>query len=98
MAKKTVLGRACKNLINSSDDANLTEVFNNTSENEDIDKTVADVTYEIEENANTEPFQDASIQDADFKEVDVVEQPVVKAKETKAVEPEFVDNRPDFMK
>ena len=86
MAKKTVLGRACKNLINSSDDANLTEVFNNTSENEDIDKTVADVTYEIEENANTEPFQDADIQDADFKEVeaDIVEKSVEKAKETKA--------------
>ena len=102
MAKKTVLGRACKNFINSSDDANLTEIFNNTSENEDIDKTVADVNYEIEEKANTEPFQDAdtSIQDADFKEVEaeVIKKPTEKAKEPKATESEFVDNRPDFMK
>lgn len=86
MAKKTVLGRACKNFINSSDDANLTEIFNNTSENEDIDKVSADVTYDIETKANTEVFQEA-----DFADAEVVEE---------KVEAEVVqgDDVPDFMK
>lgn len=84
MAKKTVLNRACKNFINSSDDANLTEIFNNTSENEDIDKVSADVNYEIEEKANTEDFQEA-----EFKEI-VTESEVVE--ETKA------DDTPEWAK
>lgn len=56
MAKKTVISRACKNYINSSDDANLTEAFDNTTENEDIDVASVEVQHDIETQANTEEF------------------------------------------
>ena len=57
MAKKTVISRACKNFINSSDDANLTEAFENTTENENVDIAVVDVQHEIETQANTEELR-----------------------------------------
>lgn len=56
MAKKTVINRACKNFINSSDDGSLTEAFNDTSEHESLDQTAEDVSHEIETQANTEEF------------------------------------------
>ncbi len=56
MAKKTVINRACKNFINSSDDGNLTETFNDTTENENIDFVANEVQHDIQTNANTEEF------------------------------------------
>lgn len=56
MAKKTVIARACKNIINSSDDANLQEAFDNTSENEEINPVVEDTHHIIDMEANTEEF------------------------------------------
>lgn len=56
MAKKTVINRACKNIINSSDDANLQEAFDNTSENEEINPVAEDMHYVIETQANSEEF------------------------------------------
>jgi recombination protein RecT len=56
MAKKTVIGRACKNIINSSDDANLTDAFNNASDNEELNVVAEDVHYEIETHANSVEF------------------------------------------
>jgi len=53
MAKKTVINRACKNFINTSDDSDLViSTFNRTTENEYIEEE--DVQAEIEENANSE--------------------------------------------
>ena len=54
MAKKTVTARACKNIINSSDDANLQDAYENTSENENADIAVENMQHDIEENANSE--------------------------------------------
>lgn len=56
MCKKTIINRACKNTINSSDDANLTEAFENTEENENLDIVVGEVQQDIIDNANTEEF------------------------------------------
>jgi recombination protein RecT len=56
MAKKTVINRACKNFINSSDDGYLTEAFNDTSENENLDYVTEEVQHDISSNANTEAF------------------------------------------
>lgn len=59
MCKKTVINRACKNFLDTSDDSDiLVEAINNTEqiENEEIqnDNVIADIEYEIKENANTE--------------------------------------------
>jgi len=57
MAKKTVESRACKNFINSSDDSDLLDAFNETSENEDIDVAAVEVQHDIETHANSEEFE-----------------------------------------
>jgi recombination protein RecT len=56
MAKKTVIGRACKNIINSSDDANLQEAFENTDNNEELNPVSEDMHKVIDMEANTEEF------------------------------------------
>lgn len=62
MAKRTVINRAAKSYVNTSDDSDiLIESINNTTANEyeddRIDKNGAmDVEYEIKENANKEEF------------------------------------------
>lgn len=65
MAKKTVINRACKNFINSSDDAYLMEAFDKTTNNEDVNVVAENVAYDIAENANS----------VDFEEAEVVENP-----------------------
>lgn len=61
MAKKTVINRACKNFINSSDDAYLMETFDRTSNNESIDVVAENVAYDIAANANSVDFEDAEV-------------------------------------
>lgn len=60
MAKKTVINRACKNFVNTSDDSDvLIESLNRTNEyrEEDIiENTQAEVKEEIKENANSIPL------------------------------------------
>lgn len=60
MAKKTVINRACKRFVNTSDDSDtLIESINRTSEyrEEDIiENTQAEVKEEIKENANSIPL------------------------------------------
>ncbi len=65
MAKKTVINRACKNFINSSDDAYLMEAFDKTTNNESVDVVAENVAYDIVTNANS----------VDFEEAEVVENP-----------------------
>ncbi len=70
MAKKTVINRACKKLLNSSDDASL--LSNHIKESEDRQrKEVLDA--EVEEQANQEELdfeQPQQYEDAQFKEVE----------------------------
>lgn len=56
MAKKTVINRACKNFINSSDDAYLMETFDRTTRNEEVDVVAEQVAEDISQNANSVPF------------------------------------------
>ena len=56
MAKKTVVNRACKNIINSSDDGYLTEAFDNTSDNEELNPVAEDMHHIIDTEANSEEF------------------------------------------
>lgn len=76
MAKKTVINRACKNFINSSDDSDILDAFNNTTENEYVDQVEADVEHDIVENSNSVDFEEDDgavnaevIVDAEVKEI-----------------------------
>lgn len=63
MAKKTVINRACKGYINSSNDANL-QLVQQAFNREDEIQTDEEVQHEIDDNANTE------LLDADFTVLD----------------------------
>lgn len=82
MAKKTVINRACKNFINSSDDGYLTEAFNDTSENENIDYVAEEVQHDISSNANTEEFV-APVEEVQGEVVDTPKQEPKQTKQTK---------------
>lgn len=76
MAKKTVINRACKNIINSSDDAYLNEL-ENTKDEDEFDIVDDIVQEDIKINANSEDFDDIeTIEDAK----------VIQKKETKTKE------------
>lgn len=75
MAKKTVISRACRNIINSSDDANLQEAFDNTSENEHADIAVENMQYDIKENANSEEFVEPDVIEPERIEGEIVDEP-----------------------
>lgn len=56
MAKKTVINRALKGIINTHGDAFVQEADEHTEDVNPADKIVADVEYEISENANKTEF------------------------------------------
>lgn len=88
MAKKTVINRACKNFINSSDDGYLMETFERTANTEEVDVVAEQVAAEVAQNANTVPFESAA-------------DPVISEKHSfKVTEPEVIDAEelPDFMR
>ena len=82
MAKKTVINRACKRFVNTSDDSDiLIETINRTSEYKDedvIETTKEEVREEIKENANT-------------VELNLEEDTVIEKEETEIVEAEIVN-------
>lgn len=87
MAKKTVINRACKNFINSSDDSSvMTEFFNKQSD----EIKEAEVAEEVEEKANTEYF-DAHYTEVneDGEIIDHKEEPVQENNETKTEQDPF---------
>ncbi len=90
MAKKTVINRACKNFINSSDDAYLMEAFDKTTNNEDVNVVAENVAYDIQQNANSEDFI--------VEELETAEKP--KMTEPQKIEGEVVEDEdlPEFMK
>jgi len=99
MAKKTVINRALKQIINSHGDVFIQEVEEATEEIPKQDIIEHEVAYEIEQNANAEEFipdEPAAIEEQP-KQPTVAE--VVKTAEKEPVpaagkEPEI----PDFMK
>lgn len=103
MAKKTVINRACKNFINSSDDGYLMETFDRTTSNEDVDVVAEQVAYDIAENANSEAFAEVPAEQATPTEK-TAKSTIKATKPTTA--PESVrgevadenDDTPDFMR
>lgn len=69
MAIKTVLNRACKLLISSSDDSVL---YDPLEEREYIDVTAENVSHEVKENANTEVLNFESVEEAEVVSEEVV--------------------------
>lgn len=75
MAKKTVINRACKYVINSSSDQNIVAKF---AKELDSDIAEAEMQMEIDENANQEYL--------DFDDEDVIEMEVEEVEEQEVVE------------
>jgi len=82
MCKKTVINRACKNIINSSDDGYLTEVFENTAD-EETDIVSEAVQQDIQDNANTEEFVEPEKVKGDVIETPKQEPPKQEPKQEK---------------
>lgn len=79
MAKKTVINRLCKMIGNTSTDGNIAEVSDRLDELKDVDIVAEDVAYEVEQNANTVPFDDADVETVTgevVKETPTTEQPL----------------------
>lgn len=104
MAKRTVINRAAKNYINTSDDSDLlVDAINRTTENE-YDNDRVDVTteqeakQEIEQNANTVELDfEENVEDVEFTEVD--QEPIQNtvASHNEHVQQSFMDAEgPDF--
>lgn len=92
MAKKTVINRAMKQIINTHGDAFVQEADERT---EDIDKDElleASVVYDIETNANSVPFE------AIEEKPEPPTVPKAQAKEKEPVKVEGEQELPDFMK
>lgn len=92
MAKKTVINRAMKQIINTHGDAFVQEADERT---EDIDKNEileASVVYDIETNANSVPFE------AIEEKPEQPTMPNAQAKEKEPVKVEGEHELPDFMK
>ena len=84
MAKKSVINRACKMFVNTSDDADiLLDEFNKTSENDEIDP----VKKEISNNANKELLDFEEEENKEIVEVDYKE--TEKELEQVIIQPEF---------
>lgn len=94
MAKRTVINRAAKAFINTSDDSDLlVESINNTTENEYEERKEINPEFEIKENANKE--------DLDIKpEKPIIEMPITEPEPIPVNEPvqeepkKTVDNEP----
>lgn len=69
MSLKTVLNRACKLLIRTSDD----QVLYEDDDNKDLDRTKEDVNQEIKDNANQE-FIDVDFEEEEEEEAEIKEQ------------------------
>lgn len=84
MAKRTVINRAAKAFVNTSDDSDLLiEAINNTTANEyqdDTERKEAEIIDEIDQNANSEVL--------DPKPVDVIDEPQVSGE---VEEPPFIE-------
>lgn len=97
MAKKTVINRACKNFINSSDDGYLMETFDRTTHNEEVDVVAEQVAVDVAENANSVAFPVSASEQAK----PVAEPPKQQASASpEKVQAEVVDDDeiPDFMR
>lgn len=63
MAKKTVTSRACKQIVQQYGDVFAVDAFEKVESHADDDTVAEDVAYEIEQNANTVPFEPEEVID-----------------------------------
>ncbi|MDF2906807.1 MAG: recombinase RecT [Herbinix sp.] len=105
MAKKTVLNRASKRLINATDDSSvmgdqLIEAFNDTSDNDSEDQVQANVQYQITTNANTEEFvvpNDDPVEKVQGEVVDTPKKPETDKKDKQTKPSVSAPDKPDWM-
>jgi recombination protein RecT len=100
MAKKTVLNRVSKRLINATDDSSvmgdqLIEAFNDTSDNDAEDQVQANVQYQIETNANTEEFIEPEVVHGEV--IDTPKKPEPEKKDNQSKPPVTAPDKPDWM-
>lgn len=112
MAKKTVLNRAAKKLINATDDSSIMNdegiaAFNNTDSNDSLDIVAEQVRSDVTENANSVPFVEISDNTqntvTDHSESSSVselkrQQVIPSSENVQAEVAEDEDSIPDFMK
>lgn len=99
MAKKTVINRALKGIINTHGDAFVQEADERTEDVERMEQVEADVAYEIEANANKEEFiidEPPAIEEK--QEPKTVSDVTAGAKEKETVKTEKKQDIPAFMK
>ena len=99
MAKKTVINRALKGIINTHGDAFVQEADEHTEDINPADKIAVDVAYEIAENSNKEEFiinEPPAIEEK--PEPKTVADVTAGAKEKELVKAEKKQEVPDFMK
>lgn len=104
MAKKTVLNRAAKRLINATDDSSIMsdeaiQAFNDTEDNDTLDVVAEQVAEDIKTNANSTPFEPSALEQhtPPVTPADVVGGSS-KAKEPVPVEAVAEEEIPDFMR
>jgi recombination protein RecT len=73
MSKKTVINRACKTFINSSDDTNLVIQHFNSQDSNIVD---AEIDAEISDNANTIPIDMGNYNNVDTDTGEIYDAPV----------------------
>ena len=99
MAKKTVINRACKNFINSSDDAYLTEAFDNTRDSDDnVDVVAETVSYDVEAHANSKIFPSPQEVMGSVPEQSGNQEPPVETNQENNGPGQPEDDVPDFMR
>lgn len=99
MAKKTVINRALKGIINTHGDAFVQEADEHTEDINPADKIAADVAYEIAENSNKEEFiidEPPAIEEK--SEPKTIADVNAGAKEKEPVKAKKKQEVPDFMK
>lgn len=99
MAKKTVINRALKGIINTHGDAFVQEADEHTEDVNPADKIVADVEYEISENANKTEFvidEPSAIEEK--PEPKTVADVTAGSKEKETLKAEKKQETPPFMK
>lgn len=90
MAVKTVLNRACKLLISSSDDSVLYDPL----DEKEIDTTAEDVKHEVQEKANKKKIDFGSVEEAEVVSDEPTEEEMQKAFEEALAEEQ--NNQPEF--
>lgn len=95
MAKKTVINRLCKMIVNTYGDGFVSEVYDDLEAAEGVDTVAEDVAYDIQQNANSEDFPMP-----EPETVETAEEPRIVKEEADRKQEESTedDDLPDFMK